>query len=112
MAGQTWSISIIPGSSGAGFVPDVYSDNPTDVLQAQNGDIISWNNQTGDEHQPWQTDATFAVGSGPNVQLCDVIAPFGSSSPGFCPDQDDTPSTIYYACRIHPQEQGTIEVVQ
>ena len=116
MAGQTWSITITGGSETmpARFVPDVYTEgSPQTALQAQNGDIISWNNQTNLAHQPWQTDASYVIGSGPNTQLSDAVSPFRSSVPGFCPDQTDTPSTICYACKTHPNlaEHGQIDVV-
>jgi hypothetical protein len=116
MAGQTWSITITGGSetSPASFVPDVYTEgSPQSALQAQNGDIISWNNQTNLTHQPWQTDASYVIGSGANAQLSDAVSAFASSQPGFCPDQDETPSTIYYACKTHPNlpEHGQIDVV-
>jgi hypothetical protein len=116
MAGQNWSITITGGSetTPASFVPDVFTEGPPQTaLQAQNGDIVSWNNQTNLTHQPWQTDATFVIGSGPNTQLCDAVGSFRSSAPGFVPDEETTPSTIYYACATHPNlaEHGSIDVV-
>jgi hypothetical protein len=115
MAGQTWSINIVPGSSGASFVPDVYTESgvPQSALQAQTNDVLSWNNQTPDPHQPWQTDQTFKIGSGPNVPLCDEVAPNKSSEPGYNCSVPTAPGTIYYACKTHPAlpEHGTIDVI-
>ena len=116
MAGQNWSITITGGSetTPASFVPDVYTEGPAETaLLAQNGDVISWNNQTQLTHQPWQTDDTFVIGSGANTQLCDAVDSFRSSEPGYCPDTESTPSTIYYACKTHPDlaEHGQISVV-
>lgn len=121
MAGQNWSVTITGGSdtTPASFVPDVYTEGaPQTALQAQNGDIISWNNQTQLTHQPWQTDSTYVIGSGANTQLCDPVDSFKSSEPGYCPDVDlgdpPTPATIYYACKTHPNlaEHGQIDVLQ
>jgi plastocyanin len=50
MAGQSWSIDIVPSNGGLAFNPDVYGVAPGSPLQAQTGDLVSWNNQTGDEH--------------------------------------------------------------
>ena len=72
MAGQTWPITIVAGTPYASFVPDVYGSPP--ALQAQIGDVVSWNNQTDQEHQIYQT------GGG---QLTDPIAPRKPSYPGY-----------------------------
>jgi hypothetical protein len=122
MSGQNWSITITGGSMNtpASFVPDVYTEGPPQTaLQAQNGDIVSWNNQTQLPHQPWQTDSSYKIGSGANTQLCDEVGSFRPSVPGYVPDEDlgsgDTPkpSTIYYACQTHPDlaEHGQIVVI-
>jgi hypothetical protein len=106
MAGQTWSINIVAGSPA--FVPDVYPGNLT-TLKAQQQDLVSWNNQTGEMHQPWQTDSSY---QNPVVQLTDVIMPHQSSRGYVIPTTaTQLPYTIYYRCNIHPLEHGTIEVV-
>jgi hypothetical protein len=114
MSGQNWSITITGGSENtpASFVPDVYTEGtPQTALQAQEGDIISWNNQTQLTHQPWQTDSSYRIGTGANVELCDPVASFGSSRPGFVPGD---PGLIYYACKTHPNlpEHGAINVLE
>jgi hypothetical protein len=113
MSGQNWSITITGGSNTtpASFVPYVYTEGPPQTaLQAQEGDIISWNNQTQLTHQPWQTDSTYGIGTGANTPLCDPVAPFESSRPGYVPG--DT-GLIYYACKTHPDlpEHGQINVL-
>ena len=52
MAGQSWSINIVPASGGSGvqFNPDVFGTAPGSPLQAQKGDLVSWNNQTDNDH--------------------------------------------------------------
>lgn len=117
MAGQTWSITIVTGNPCASFVPDVYSEGPPPTsLQAQLNDLISWNNQTKQEHEIWLTDAEYT----PQRALTDEIAPYKSSYPGYVPQQADVipatnpptfPQTVYYACSIHPDERGTITLV-
>ena len=103
MSGQNWSIMITTG----GFVVDAFGQSRS-ALQAQNGDVISWNNQTDQQHQPWQTDSSYNP-TGP--QLSNVIDAWKSSTPGYVPATASTPSTIYYYCKNHPSEHGTIVVV-
>jgi len=50
MAGQSWSIDIVPTSGGVQFNPDVYGVAAGSPLQAQKGDLVSWNNQTETDH--------------------------------------------------------------
>ncbi|MDQ3279991.1 MAG: hypothetical protein M3Q69_01095 [Acidobacteriota bacterium] len=104
MAGQSWCINIVAGSPA--FVPDVYPGNLT-TLKAQQQDIVSWGNQTGEMHQPWQTDGDY---QNPQAQLTGVIMPHESSD-GYVIPSGKTPFTIYYRCNLHPDEHGTIEVV-
>jgi plastocyanin len=107
MAGQSWSITIQPGLAQASFVPDVFvpaDKTPKVNLQAQVGDLVSWNNQTQQEHEIWQTGAG---------RLTEQINPFQSSTPGYIvalADDKKTGSIAYY-CAIHPGETGTIDVV-
>jgi len=109
MSGQTWSITI-SGNPPATFTPDVYSEspNPPTALQAQNGDVISWNNTTSDEHQLVETDQG---GTTTGTQITNVIEPGTSSTPGFVPDVDNPPATIYYKCTMHANELGSIDIV-
>jgi hypothetical protein len=107
MAGESWSITIVPGATGATFVPDVYTPPGKTAsigLQAQVGDLVSWNNQTSQEHEIWQT------GGG---QLTRQIDPGSSSQPGYIVALTGTATTgsIDYYCSIHPTETGTIDVV-
>lgn len=107
MAGQAWSITIVPGTNGASFVPDVYipPDQTKPVaLQAGNGDLISWNNQTDQEHEIWQTGGD---------RITEPIAPRQSSFPAYVialPNNETTGAVSYY-CSYHPEETGTIDVV-
>lgn len=103
MSGQNWSIQI----TANGFQVDAYGQSGS-ALKCQNGDVISWNNQTNDPHQPYQTDQNYNP-TGP--ALCDPIPAFKSSTPGYVPATDDTPDTIYYYCQNHPNEHGTLNVV-
>jgi plastocyanin len=108
MSGQSWSIQI----TSNGFEVDAFGQSGS-TLNCQNGDVVSWNNQTNLEHQPYQTDSSYQP-TGP--QLCDVIEGRvnASSTPGYIPDLDEPPGQIYYYCQIHPTDQnerGILNVV-
>lgn len=106
-----WSIKIIPAENGgAAFVPDLRGAKPSDSLLAQDSDLVTWNNTTNDHHQPWQTDGQFKLL--PNGALSKEILPQRSSSPAYNlpPPPTGAPVTIYYCCKLHPHEHGTIEV--
>jgi plastocyanin len=106
MAGESWSITIVPGAERASFVPDVYTPPGKTVsiaLQAQIGDCVSWNNQTNQEHEIWEQ------GGG---QLSEQIDPFRSSTPGYIVAlTGKAPGTVNYYCSIHPEETGSIDVI-
>jgi hypothetical protein len=101
MAGQTWSITIEPGNAGASFVPDVFGADPTKGLQAQNADLVCWNNRTGDAHQ-------IAIGG---TAITDEIAGWSSSTPAYLIQGQTVGGTITYNCTKHDNETGTITVV-
>lgn len=118
-----WSIKIVQTASGATFVPDLYGAKPGDPLQAQQDDLVTWNNTTDDPHQPWPSDASYnplpdsqvLPRGGPNY-LSDVIPAQGSSRPSYDVAQPAGPPkpstwTVYYCCKLHPKavsERGTI----
>ena len=59
-----WSIKIIPNpSTNSGkpalLQPDLVGAKPGDPLEAQEGDQVSWDNQSGQAYQPWPTDAQY-----------------------------------------------------
>lgn len=107
MAGQTWSVMIVAGSPCASFVPDVYGTTGS-TLKAQTNDVVCWNNQTNEEHQPWPLTNGEPDETGPG--LSDPIAAYRSSSPAYVV-QATAGQTIDYCCRFHPDERGAIEVV-
>jgi plastocyanin len=117
MAGQNWSI-LIKGCP-ASFDPDAYGTDPGQPLKAQLGDLVCWNNQTGEAHQICLTDEKGAPVEPPQ-SLTEEIAQFTSSSPGYVPQVTDIrppvpdtakTGTIYYHCSLHPEEKGQITVV-
>lgn len=112
MAGQTWSINIIAGNPLASFVPDVYTESgePSTALQAQTGDAVSWNDQTGDFHQICLKDTTTTPAT--ITDITDEIPKYGSSTPAFVIAAPSAiPATVTYYCARHDGEEGTIEVV-
>lgn len=111
MAGQDWSITITPSGQFAAFNP-----NPQ---QAQNADLVAWNNRTGETHQPWPLgqdgqpipEADITRGSAGCTYLSDPIDPWSSSSPAYlCQAPDKGKTTIEYTCKFHPEERGSIVV--
>ncbi|HEY2094017.1 MAG TPA: hypothetical protein VGJ81_19250 [Thermoanaerobaculia bacterium] len=124
-----WSIKIVPSSTGDGaaFLPDLQGKKPGDPLETLADDLVTWNNTTEDEHQPWPADDTYTAlpndqvlpRGGPNY-LSDIIPAGGSSRPSYDvaqpagPDPDNPPPTwtVYYICALHPyveSERGTIK---
>jgi plastocyanin len=105
MAGNAWSILIVPGAEAASFVPDVYTPpdaEPRTALQAQVSDMISWSNQTGQEHEIWQTGGE---------RITEQIDPGKSSLPAYIVG-GTAPATVEYYCAIHSGETGTIDVIE
>ena len=118
-----WSIKIVQTGSGAAFVPDLAGAKPGDPLQAQQDDLVTWNNITNDSHQPWPSDANYnplpdsqVLPRGSANYLSDVIPPQSSSRPSYDVAQPAGPPppptwTVYYCCKLHPgvaSERGTI----
>jgi len=61
-----WSIKIIPNPAATAdkpalLVPDLIGAKPGDPLQAQEGDQVSWNNETSQPYQPWPTDSSYKL---------------------------------------------------
>jgi hypothetical protein len=120
-----WSIKIVPDKpgSGAAFVPDLAGAKPGDALKCMADDLVTWNNTTDDEHQPWPADETYTAlppdqvlpRGGPNY-LSDIIPAGDSSRPSYDVAQPSgnpppSPWTVYYICALHPyveSERGTI----
>jgi hypothetical protein len=130
MSGLDWSITIVSlDGGGAAFQPDLMGAKPGDPLNAGNADLISWNNRTSNEHQPWAADARYQplpesqivkvdANGNPGNYLSDPIPPWQPSSPAFTTfiptDANGNPITnpviVYYVCKFHPDEQGQIIV--
>lgn len=121
MAGQDWSIKIVPSGSSAAFQPNVPGSKVGDPLQAGNADLISWNNRTGSNHWPWAIDpttgqpfVTAAAAQDAGLYLCDEVEAWQSSTPAYpttAPASGST--TINYICKLHekaPSEKGQIIV--
>lgn len=111
MSGQTWSIKI----TSNGFEVDAFNQSGS-TLNCQNGDVVSWNNQTTQAHLPYQADSNFNP-TGP--ALCDPLPAQmnTSSTPGYIPDIEDNdgnyiPGKIYYVCQYHTNETGILNVVE
>ena len=114
-----WSIKIVSTGSGAraAFVPDLVGAKPGDPLQAQQDDLVTWNNTTKQTHQPWPTDSHYKplpdsqVPRGSANYLSDPIPAGQSSRPSYDvaqPDDEPETWTVYYCCKQHPTERGKI----
>lgn len=99
----TWVIYINEKDGVASFDPHTFGAKPGEPLQASDGDEVSWFNNTEREHQPWPADQNFnLIDDGPGL-----VPPIASneSSDGY-----SVAGTVYYVCRFHTDEHGTIEV--
>jgi hypothetical protein len=75
---------------------------PVGTIYADEGDIVSWNNTTTQDHQPIQNNLFPPLGT----LVWPVVTP-GHQTPGFVV----TPgTTISYTCLLHSSEQGTIVI--
>jgi hypothetical protein len=112
-----WSIRIIPNPNRIAdrpilLVPDLVDAQPGDPLEAQNDDLVSWNNETGQPYQPWPTDALgnlepvggktpppapppFPLPS-PDLYLSDMIPANLSSSPAYNVVMPASGSIVHY----------------
>jgi hypothetical protein len=119
-----WSIKIVPANSGSGaaFQPDIQGYGQGDALIAQQDDLVTWSNTTGDTHQPWMTDSLYnplsdaaVLPRGSTNYMSDPIPPDEASRPSYDVAQPATQPnnwTVYYFCKLHPMivtERGTIE---
>lgn len=110
-----WSVKIVEIDEVAEFIPDFPNAKQGDPLQAQQDDLVSWNNTTDNVHEPWETDSNYNPKTSSN--LSDTIAPGQASNWYDCAQPKTKPQprtwTIYYYCSQHPsnqKERGTIEV--
>jgi hypothetical protein len=81
MAGQSWSINIEPSGDGVSLNPDVYGALPGTPLQAEVGDLVSWNNQTDDDHQISVSGETLDAKAWKSTTAYQVQVPTGTVFP-------------------------------
>lgn len=108
------SIKIV-GTIPAQFVPQ--GGGPSTALQAKENDTVSWGNTTRAMHQPWPTKQngellTDAEVTGTNASnfLSDAIPKQQSSSGWVVKKSTITGNTIFYCCKRHKGEFGTIVI--
>jgi hypothetical protein len=108
-----WSIKIVPNPNDIAGAPGAF-----EPLEANLDDIVSWNNTTGEKHQPWPTDSSYnplPVTPDSPFYLSDEIEP-GQSSDAYdlvmpkTVDPETGIGTLYYYCKLHHLEHGTITV--
>jgi len=111
-----WTIKIATSDGKTTFVADLSGAKPGQPLNAQQDDLVTWNNTTNDEHQPWQTNSNYTPVA--NSNLSDPIPAGQSSNTYDCASPNQKPPapqtwTVYYFCKTHPDntsERGTIIV--
>jgi hypothetical protein len=107
MAGQSWSIKIVPSNGGVSLDPDVYGVRPGTPLKAGVGDLVSWNNESGEK----RTISVAQIGDIASEAL-DVGA--WSSTTAYTirqPTGMSPPFTITYTCTTQQGNQrGSIDV--
>jgi hypothetical protein len=107
-----WSIKIVPGANPgdpATFVPQNQPSSPGGTLYADQGDAVSWDNTTAQDHQPVQ--GTPASGTTPftlGTLMWDPVTP-GHQTPAWV-GIGNPGTVITYISQIHPNETGTITV--
>jgi hypothetical protein len=113
-----WSIKIVPSKSQvagvlAEFVADVAGAKPG-TFDVQQGDLVSWNNTTPEEHWPWPVASQSAAPAIPLPPGSPVLTS-GSVRAATSSDAYNvaaaTGTTIFYCCRLHPAERGRLVVV-
>jgi hypothetical protein len=95
-----WSIKIIPNPAATKdqpvvLKPDLVGAKPGDPLEAQEGDQVSWDNQTGQPYQPWPTDANY------NLQ------PVAGQTPPPAPPPAPNPSPPGYLTDMIPGKRSS-----
>jgi hypothetical protein len=109
-----WSVKIVPAGTGGGaaFVPDLKGAHPGDPLKAWQDDLVTWKNTTGETHQIELVDIVWEGGPSTPVFETKPIPAAGSSRPSYDVAQPDAKASswsVHYRCKLHPQEQGTID---
>lgn len=102
MAGQSWCINInaVEGG-GVSLNPDVWDVQPGAPLQAEVGDLVSWSNNTNDDHQIVIEGETFDAKPWKSTDAFEI------QNPNAIP----TPYTISYTCSTAEGDQtGLIDV--
>jgi len=97
--------------------PDKTTSFSPSTQKALFGDLVFWRNETQETHQPWPADSNYnpVVGNPwfPPVPPGETSGDY--ATPAAIPSSPpQSPQTIYYCCKIHPQrtsERGTINVV-
>ena len=96
-----WSIKI--EDKPAVFTPDINGTPSGTPLKVVQGDLVSWNNTTDEQHWPVPDDPSYGefitqpIDPDTSSTAYEVIAKAGT--------------TVSYHCRLHPKETGQMIVV-
>ena len=95
-----WSIRIIPNPKATAgqpalLVPDLVGAEPGDPLDAEEDDLVSWNNETDQSYQPWPSDEH------------GNLLPVGGITPPPAPAPFPLPSPAGYLSDMIPGKQSS-----
>jgi hypothetical protein len=101
-----WTVDIVAGTNPGDPATFVARNQtaPVGTLYAELGDNVSWNNATGQDHQPIQTNLVPPLGT----LVWPVVTPGNQTSAYVVSGTGGT--TISYTCLLHSSEQGSIVI--
>ena len=102
MAGQSWSINVVPSDGGISLNPDVWGVDAGAPLQAEVGDLVSWNNQTDGDSQIVVSGETLDAKAWQSTTAHEIQNP----------NNIPTPYSITYTCSsVSGDQSGQIDVL-
>src|SRR5258708_7602091 len=105
----------ISGAIPAQFIPQ--GGNAGHPLLANAADNVSWGNDTQAAHHPWPTKQNgdllteAELAADPSLRLSDEIPKNSSSEAWTAKSSSITGNTIFYCCKRHQGEFGSIVIV-
>ena len=110
----TWSVDIVPGTNAGDPATFVAQNQPSapasppQTLYTDPGDVVSWNNTTGQDH-------CISLLADPNMQAANpnnpgLVIPRHQTSAFAVSNGGTVAVNLPYTCLIHPNEIGTIQV--
>jgi len=113
-----WSIKIVRVKNPkpellAEFIADAPNAKPG-TFDVETGDLVSWDNQCPEPHWPWPVASQTAPPVDPLPPGSSPLSPTAiepSSSSDDYSVTAKTGTTIWYCCKLHPQERARLVIV-